>query len=100
MCSSDLMTEMSCSTYLPETKWEYCLLHSENGKYLETQPLLTKEWKELVQEAKSIEITVAPQSLCENHILLALFLILFPYRACPEVARSLGGKFDPDWFIN
>lgn len=93
------MTEMSCSSYLPETGWEYCLLHSENGKYLETQPLLTKKWQELVQEAKSIEITVAPQAISDNYVLLALFLILFPHRACPEVIRYLGWKFDPDWFV-
>jgi hypothetical protein len=94
------MTKIMWSAFVPDASWQYGLWRvEEKGKYVETQPVLTKAWDNLVQEARDINCPHVPQALAQRHFLLALFLIIVPFRGSPEVIRYLGWKFDQNWFI-
>src|SRR5260221_9881483 len=93
------LTKIEWTFFAPASRWQYCLWRSNEGKYIETQPPLTKQWTQLVEEARSVNCDLAPQPLVENRFLSALFLILFPYRANPQIIRKLGWQFDRTWFI-
>jgi hypothetical protein len=92
-------TKTVFARFQPETRWQYCLWRTTAGSQSEVQPPLTKQWSELVEEARSIRCDSAPAQLIERPHLHALFLILFPYRATPDVVRSLSYFFDRTWFI-
>jgi hypothetical protein len=93
------LTKVAWASFQPEKPWQYCLSHTNNGVNKDVQPPFEKHWDVLVEEARSIECSILPLALAENRYLLALFVILFPYRGTPEVIRYLGWQFDPSWFI-
>ena len=85
--------------FIPDSKWEHCLYRATRG----TEPFepreLTKEWADLVQEARAAQGTEAPDALKENKHLLMLFTIIFPHRATVSIVGRLGRDFNECWFI-
>lgn len=93
------LTRIRFISFVPESKWQYCLWRTIKGKYVEVEPPLTKKWDDLVNEARCVDCPDVPTSMKENKYLHLLFLILFPYRGTPAVVRSLAYCFDRTWFI-
>lgn len=85
--------------FRPRSRWEYCLSFSEHGRYRQVQPPMRKEWSDLIEEARSIRCEQAPEPLIGRPMLHALFVVLFPYRASPEVVRTLSRAFNRAWLI-
>jgi hypothetical protein len=94
------LTKVSWASFQPGNPWQYCLRQTKEGLNKEVQPPYEKHWDNLVEEACSIDCSIVPNHLIKNRYLLALFVLLFPYRGTPEVLRLLGWQFDPDWFID
>jgi len=86
--------------FVPDSKWMYCLYRSVKGKNVDDQPLLTKEWRELQQEARECRCPEVPAPLADNKFLLLLFSIIFPFRAIPSVVSKLDRYFNGSWFIH
>lgn len=63
------------------------------------QPPATKQRAELVEEARYCRLAKVPHALASEVWLLALFVILLPYRATPEALRYLGWKLGTVWCI-
>jgi hypothetical protein len=93
------LTRLEFVSFVPDSKWQYCLWRTEYGEYVEVQPPLTKQWDDLVEEARRIDCPEVPESLSSNRILHALFLILLPHRSTPSAVRALARRFDKTWFI-
>lgn len=93
------LTRLQFVSFVPEFKWQYCLWRTQYGEYIKKQPPLTKNWEELVEEARRIDCPDVPGNLHGNRILHALFLILIPYRSTPAAIRALARRFDETWFI-
>ena len=93
------LTRTEFISFVPDSKWRYCLWRVEGGRYIEVQPPLTKNWDELVAEARHIDCPDVPEAMSRNKFLHALFLILLPYRATPAVIRAVARRFDDTWFI-
>lgn len=93
------ITRIQFISFIPDSQWQYCLWRTDKGEYIELQPPLTKDWNELVDEARQVNCVEAPRILSENKFLFALFLILFPHRGTPSAIRSLAYQFDRTWFI-
>jgi hypothetical protein len=86
--------------FRPANPWQFCLSHCEEGGYDQVQPPLRKEWAALVEEARSVRCDSAPQSVVDRPFLLALFVLLFPYRGRPDVIRRLSYAFNRVWHIS
>jgi hypothetical protein len=86
--------------FMPLKPWMFCLKESPEGVEMTLQPKLTKDWGELVDEARDVSGFGIPDALKSNKFLLILFLILFPHRGTPWVVRYLGWKFNESWFID
>jgi hypothetical protein len=80
--------------------WQFCLWRSRHGRYTTHVPVFTKQWADLVQEARSVQCHGVPRALRDRELLLALFVLLCPYRATPNVVRRLGWQFGKGWFID
>jgi hypothetical protein len=93
------LTKIRFISFIPDSKWRYCLWRTERGNYVDVQPPLTKNWEELVAEARRIDSPEVPEPLIQNKFLHILFLILMPYRAIPSAVRGLARRFDERWFI-
>jgi hypothetical protein len=93
------LTKVAWASFQPEKPWQYCLFRTNSGVNKDVQTPFEKQWDDLVKEARSIECPIVPRPLAENRYLLALFVLLFPYRGTPEVIRYLGWKYDDNWFI-
>jgi hypothetical protein len=93
------LTTLEFMTFIPDAHWRYCLWRTDRGEYVQVQPPLTKDWNELVDEARQVDCLEAPGILAENRSLFALFLILLPHRGTPSAIRSLAYQFDRTWFI-
>ena len=93
------VTRIQFVSFIPNSTWHYCLWRTEKGEYLEEQPVFTKQWVELVDEARRIDCSESPIVLKQYKYLHALFLMVAPYRGTPAVIRSLARRFDSTWFI-
>jgi len=93
------LTRMEFVSFVPDARWRYCLWRTEHGEYVEVQPPLTKQWEQLVAEARRVDCSEAPAAMSQNKFLHALFLILVPYRATPSAIRAIAKRFDETWFI-
>lgn len=85
--------------FKPEKPWMFCLFRSPKGIEITEQPKLTKNWDELVLEARNVSPGEIPKALFQEKCLLLLFIIIFPHRATPPVIRFLGRQFNRSWFI-
>jgi hypothetical protein len=92
-------TQLILKHFEVEEPWQYCLYRTEGGRQLMVMPPSTKEWAQLVDEARDCRLTKVPRALASEVWLLALFVILLPYRATPEVIRYLGWKLGTVWCI-
>jgi hypothetical protein len=86
--------------FRPRKKWQFCLPEVDEGDNRQVQPPLRKEWSDLVEEARSVRCEVAPKALVDRPDLLALFTILFPYRATPDVVRRLAFVHSRAWLLS
>jgi hypothetical protein len=93
-------TKLICCHFEPEATWQYCLWRSEGGLEQQIMPELTKEWSDLVEEARDCRLRRVPASLAKLEPIFLLFVILFPHRATPEAISYLGLKFGSAWFID
>ncbi len=92
-------TRLGHTSFLPGSKWEYCLWRSESGREVMVQPELTKTWDQLCYEARDATGAGIPDRFLNDPIMLLLFLIVFPHRATPSAIRYLGYKLNKCWFI-
>lgn len=86
--------------FRPRRRWQYCLVHTDQGEYRQVQPPLRKLWADLVEEATSVRDESSPTPLQERPFLHALYVLLFPYRASPDVVRRLSYSFNPSWMLS
>lgn len=86
--------------FRPERRWQYAIAKSERGRQISIIPPLSKEWDDLLREARDCQLPGVPRALATDKFLLLLFVIAFPFRATPEVVRYLGWKFGSVWFID
>jgi len=93
-------SKLGLSHFNPEKDWQYCLWRCEEGEEIMLQPPLTKEWADLVHEARDATCKGVPDPLKKHKYLLMLWTIIFPYRAVPTVIRFLGHEFNECWFID
>jgi hypothetical protein len=94
------VSRMLLMQFRPANPWQFCLSHCEEGSYEQVQPPLRKEWLELVEEARFVKCDSAPKSVVDRPPLLALFILLFPYRGRPDVIRHLSYVFNRVWHIS
>jgi hypothetical protein len=92
-------TKLGLKHFEPEEAWHYCLYRTNEGNEVMVQSPATKLWDELVTEARECRVRKVPKPLLEEKFILLLFVMVFPYRATPEVLRYLGLKFGTVWFI-
>lgn len=93
------LTKVEWLEFHPEPTWRFCLWRTDHGRYVQRERQLTKQWDELVKEARDVRCVTAPGAFAARPFLLALWLILCPQRATADVLRFLGWKFDETWFI-
>jgi hypothetical protein len=82
-----------------EERLQYCLYRTTKGKEMMVLAPPTKEWRELVDEARDCRVVKAPAALLAEKWILALFLVILPHRATPEVIRYLGRQLGTVWFL-
>jgi hypothetical protein len=92
-------TQLGLKRFEVEEPWQYCLYRTAAGRELMVQPPATKQWAELVDEARDCRLAKVPHALANEVWLLALFVVLLPYRATPEALRYLGWKLGTVWCI-
>ena len=91
-------TKFGHKHFAPASRWCYCLFKTVLGTESTSQPPLTKDWDQLVEEAKDSENRLAPEQFEKEPLVWLLFLITFPQRATPESIRFLGRSFDKTWY--
>jgi len=94
------LTRVVWMRFDPAQPWQFCLWRSPHGRYTHHVPELTKQWTDLVQEARSVLCDGVPAALRTRELLLALFVLLCPQRATPNVVRRLGWQLGRGWFID
>jgi len=92
-------TRLGLKRFEVEEAWQYCLHRTEAGRELIVMPPATKEWADLVDESRDCRLAKVPKALANEIWILALFVVLLPYRATPEVMRYLGRKLGTVWCI-
>jgi hypothetical protein len=87
------VTRIDFVEYKTDQPWEFCIWHTESGKLTVHQPKFPQSWKELQEEANTIELSYIPKALSENPSLLMLFLIVYPHRVTKDVIKFLDDRF-------
>jgi hypothetical protein len=93
-------TQLGLKRFEVEESWQSCLYRTEAGRELTVMPPATKQWADLVDEARDCRLTKVPSALANEVWILALFVVLLPYRATPEVLRYLGRQLGTVWCIS
>jgi hypothetical protein len=93
------ITQLGLMRYEPDNEWQYCLYRNEGGQGIMGQAPPTKAWSDLVEEARDCRVVRVPAPLLAEKFILALFVLILPYRATPEVLRYLGWKLGTVWFV-
>jgi len=83
------ITLLHFAEFEPETAWQYCLWHCEDGVFHETMPKAPQSWKELVDKASSINLEKIPTYFLDNPAILLLFLLVYPHRLQPDVVKYI-----------
>jgi hypothetical protein len=92
-------TQLGHMRFKPDHSWQYCLFRNQEGQDIMVQPPSRKEWSDLVDDARNCRVSDVPAPLLSEKYILAMFILLLPYRATPEVVRFLGLKLGSVWFI-
>ena len=94
-------TNLGLKRFDPEQNWHYCLYHCGEGqgweRMVQTPP--TRNWTDLVEDARDCRAPGVPEALLAEKCILLLFVLVLPYRATPSVVRFLGRKFGTVWFL-
>lgn len=77
--------------------WRFPLFRDEGRTYANRAPPLTKEWTQLVEEARDVSSPSVPPVFLGDPLLLLMMAIVMPHRASPSVIRWLGWRLDPTW---
>ena len=93
-------TKVDSAYYKLDAKYSYCMYRSDRGINEQKQHELTKEWMDLVNDARCIGCQSIPVELKREPFLLMLFIVIFPYRALPDVIRNLDFRFSKTWLID
>lgn len=91
-------TKVDSAYYKLDKKYSYCMYRSDGGNNEQKQHELRKIWMDLVNDARCIDCQSIPVELKHEPFLLMLFIIIFPYRALPDVIRNLDDRFNKTWF--
>lgn len=84
-------------SFVPGARWRFCLWRDEAGHYVSRIAPETKQWNDLVTEARNSECPQVPEDFQRYPLLLLLFIVVAPHRALPEVVRWLGSQLDRTW---
>lgn len=68
-------------------------MHNKGGdNHSEVLPEEGK-WGKILKESQEISLNLLPKAMQDNHYILAMFLIIFPYRARTDVIKYLHSVF-------
>lgn len=93
------LSRLGFSEFKPSSEWRYCLWRTTEGETLHRQPPLTKNWDDLVEEARDCSGEGIPDELLSDRHLHMLFVILCPHRGTGAAIRHLARRFTSTWFI-
>lgn len=86
-------SEIIFNEFIPLKPHSFCLLRNEDGDNNSESVPLVGEWDEISAEAHKISLNLLPKAMQENQYILAMFLIIFPYRAGTDVIKYLNSLF-------
>jgi hypothetical protein len=87
------ITKIDFVEYKSDQPWEYWLWHTETGKLTVRQPKFPQSWRELQEEANTIDLSYFPKLFSENPAILLLFLMVYPHRITKDAAKLLDSCF-------
>lgn len=87
------ITSIQMSEFEPDSSWQYCKWHCEDGILHETLPKAPQSWKELVELSQEINLEKVPAYFVSKPNLLLLFLLVYPHRIRPDVVKFLDIHF-------
>lgn len=85
--------------FIPEPQWAYCTWRSSKGEYHQLTPQLTKQWPGLLEDACNLDCPHVPGALLNRPLLLAAYIMMYPWRATPHVIRWLGHCLESTWYM-
>lgn len=94
------ISRMAFASFIPAARWNYCLWRTDEGTPTEALPPLTKQWAELLDEARDVRCPEAPSDLLDRPHTFLLYLVLCPFRATLQAVKYLGWKLDDTWLIS
>ncbi|GAB2487791.1 hypothetical protein [Algoriphagus taiwanensis] len=75
--------------YIPDSKNEFCRIHSKNGTNYSPHIRINERWENLTSKKYPVNSKVIPNLLIEYPLILGLWLIICPQRAIPEAINGL-----------
>lgn len=79
--------------YIPDSKVEFCKIHSKNGTNYSPHININETWENLKYKQGQVISEVIPNLLKDYPLILGLWLIICPPRAIPEAVIGLHVKF-------
>lgn len=83
------ITRITYSEFIPEPQWATYLWNSEKGKLHHRFPKKPESWKELLAQTRGGEPGDVPDLLRQMPEFALLFLLVYPHRLRPDLARFL-----------
>lgn len=84
------ITRLHFAEYRPPFAWQLCLWRQEaDGELRDSEPEMTQSWAQLRHEASQTDLARIPKLFQEHPELLLLFIIVYPHRLTPDVAKFL-----------
>lgn len=74
------ITHIEQESFIPNENWEHFLWRCNNGKNKSLFPQQTQSWKELVDSADKIYLSVIPKTIQQYPYFLPFFLLVYPHR--------------------
>jgi hypothetical protein len=94
------LTRIQFAEFQPKKRWQHCLFRCKDGDNSEQLREPRQEWKDLIQEARSVRCETVPSPFLERPFIHMLYLLHFPHRARPDVIRHISRAFDATWLIS
>jgi hypothetical protein len=83
------ITHVAYVEFTPETTWEYCLWHVEDGILTQRIPNAPQSWAELRDAARGCDVQNIPALFLRHPEVLLMFVLVFPHRLTINVAKFL-----------
>ncbi|WP_162909437.1 hypothetical protein [Aggregatilinea lenta] len=84
------ITHVDYAEFQPESPWQFCLWQSEDSGSLRlSRPQMPQSWAALRKQAEQVSVAKIPKLFQDQPELLLLFIIVYPHRLSPDVAKFL-----------